>query len=132
MDDREILLRLRRQYSESEAVASCNKEIARLGFELGVERSEVAELKDKLSEATSALLAERKKSADLDNRLRVMTESVKNARALGRSQEDQKENKRLRKELKDLAKKFNSLRSFLIANRIMPPSDYYLIENSQE
>ena len=132
MNDQEILLRLRRQYSKDEAIAACNKEIARLGFELGVERSDVAELKDTLSAVTSDLLLERKRSAEAMTKLKAMEESVKTARAIGRAQEDQKENKRLRKELKDLAKKFNSLRSFLIANQIMPPSDYYLIENNQE
>jgi predicted nucleic acid-binding Zn-ribbon protein len=130
MEDREILLRLRRHYSSNEAVAACNKEIARLGFELGVEKSEVAELKDKLSEATSALFIERKKSADVQAKLKTLEESLNSVRALGRAKKDLEENLRLRKEIRGLAKKFNNLRYFVIGNRLTPPYDAYLLENN--
>lgn len=129
MNDSEILLRLRRQFSKDEAVAACNKEISRLGFELGVKRSEVDELthelqlvKNQLALAKNSLETERKK-------LKALQESEAAARAIGRSQRDQQENKRLRKELRELAKRFNNLRYFVIGNRLTPPYESYLLEN---
>lgn len=113
--DTEVLLRLRRQYSKDEAIAACNKEISRLQFELGVEKSEVARLTEEVGRATSLI--------------GQLTESNKSIRVHNKQLTAQQPIKETRKKLRQLTAKYNSLRSVLISNNLMPASDYYNIEN---
>ena len=113
--DAEVLLKLRRQYSKDEAVSACNKEISRLQFELGVEKSEVARLTEEVNRATSVI--------------GQLTESNRSIRAHNKQLTDQQQIKETRRKLRELNDKYNSLRSVLVSNNIMPTNDYYNVTN---
>jgi len=111
--DTEILLRLKRQYSKEETVNLCNSEISRLKIELGIQKSEV----DRLEYELAKLEQENKILKDSNSALKELNRKLTTNQGL----------RILRAENRELKRKYDSLRSFLISRNIMPDSTFYNI-----
>ena len=133
----EVLLKLRRLYSKEEGFAYVDKLYREACIKNGMLIAERNEAQSKLKDHNHR---HRMEIANLKDEVKRVTENHKslvktndklrkeNAELLGGIVGEDGLSKKY-KELKQLKQKYDSLRSILISNNLMPTSDYYNIDN---